>query len=115
MRGTARQRYGRHVQVTLTNDDSGGARTLRLGDEITVILDENPTTGYRWHADIDTTRLQLTDDHYQGPEHPIGAGGTRQLTFAPVQPGRTRLHVVKRRPWEQAVVAEFDVALDVAE
>jgi inhibitor of cysteine peptidase len=102
------------VRVNLTQDDSGAARDLRLGDEITVVLDENPTTGYRWHADVDTARLQLTDDQYQGADRPIGASGVRRLTFAPLQAGPARLHLVKRRSWEQAVVAEFDIALDIA-
>jgi inhibitor of cysteine peptidase len=102
------------VRVDLTKDDSGSTRVVRIGDEITVVLDENPTTGYRWHADIDTARLQLIADHYQGPARPAGAGGSRYLTFAPLQSGQVELHLVKHRSWEQAVVAEFDVALDVA-
>jgi len=101
------------VRVTLSEDDSGGARDVGLGDEITVVLDENPTTGYRWHPDIDTGRLQLTDDQYQGAQRPVGAGGTRHMTFVPLQAGAARLHVVKRRAWEQTVIAEFEVALDV--
>jgi inhibitor of cysteine peptidase len=101
------------VRVTLGQDESGGARDLGLGDEITIVLDENPTTGYRWHPDIDAGRLQLTDDQYQGAQRPVGAGGTRQMTFVPLQAGRARLHLVKRRSWEQAVIAEFDLALDV--
>jgi inhibitor of cysteine peptidase len=101
------------VRVNLSEDDSGGARGLRLGDEVTVVLDENPTTGYRWHADIDTARLQLTDDQYQGAERPVGAGGTRRMTFAPLKAGPARLHLVKRRSWEQAVAEEFDIALDI--
>jgi inhibitor of cysteine peptidase len=100
--------------VNLTQEDSGGTRSIRVGDEITVVLAENPTTGYRWHADIDTDRLQLTADDYEGPERPVGAAGMRRLTFAPLQPGQTRLHLVKRRSWEQTAVAEFDVSLDVA-
>lgn len=102
------------MQVNLTHDDSGAARDVRIGDQIIVTLDETPTTGYRWHAEIDTARLQLTDDHYEGAERPVGAGGTRRLTFAPLQAGPVRLHLVKRRHWEQAGVAEFDVALSVA-
>jgi inhibitor of cysteine peptidase len=102
------------VRVNLTQDDSGVPRDVRLGDEITVALDENPTTGYRWHPDIDTARLQLTGDQYQGSERPTGASGTRRMTFAPLQAGSARLHLVKRRSWEQAVVAEFEVALHVA-
>jgi inhibitor of cysteine peptidase len=101
------------VRVNLSEGDSGGARDLRLGDEVIVALDENPTTGYRWLADIDAARLQLTDDQYQGAERPVGAGGTRRMTFAPLRAGPARLHLVKRRSWEQAVVAEFDMALDV--
>jgi inhibitor of cysteine peptidase len=102
------------VRVHLTQDDSGSSRVVRIGDEITVVLDENPTTGYRWHTDLDGTRLQLTADHYQGPGRPIGAGGSRSLTFEPQQLGPTQLHLVKRRSWEQKAVAEFDVTLDVA-
>jgi inhibitor of cysteine peptidase len=102
------------VRVHLSQGDSGSTRVVRIGDEITVVLDENPTTGYRWHPDIDATRLHLTTDHYQGPERPVGAGGSRHLTFAPLQPGPVRLHLVKRRSWEQAAVADFDVTLEVA-
>jgi inhibitor of cysteine peptidase len=101
------------MRVNLTQNDSGGACSVRVGDEITVVLAENPTTGYRWQPDIDTARLQLTADHYEGPERPVGTGGTRHLTFASLQPGPVQLHLVKRRSWEQAVVAEFDVTLDV--
>ncbi len=102
------------MRVNLTQDDSGGAREVRLGDEITVVLDENPTTGYRWHPDIDPARLQLTGDQYQGPERPVGASGTRRMTFALLEAGAARLHLVKRRSWEQVGVAEFNVALHVA-
>jgi len=101
------------MRVNLTQDDSGHARNVQIGDEITVVLEENPTTGYRWHTDIDPARLALTADTYQGPERPVGASGTRHLTFTVLQPGPVRLRLVKRRSWEQAVVAEFDAALDV--
>jgi inhibitor of cysteine peptidase len=109
----ARRRYRRDVRVNLTQDDSGARRSVRLGDEITVALAENPTTGYRWHADIDTACLRLTADDYVGPERPVGAGGMRQLTFISLKPGAIRLHLVKRRSWEQTAAAEFDVTLDV--
>jgi inhibitor of cysteine peptidase len=101
--------------VILTQDDSGGTRSVRVGEEITVVLGENPTTGYRWQAEVDSSRLQLTADQYEGPDHPMGAGGIRRLTFAPVEPGTMRLRVVKRRSWEDSAVAEFDMALDVSD
>jgi predicted secreted protein len=99
--------------VNLTQDDSGGTSGVRVGEEITVALDETPTTGYRWFPVVDSTRLRLTADEYEGPERPLGAGGTRRLTFVPLEPGPVRLRLVKRRPWEQNGVDEFAVTLDV--
>jgi inhibitor of cysteine peptidase len=103
------------MRVNLTQDDSGQPRIVQIGDEITVVLDENPTTGYRWHADTDAAGLELTADSYQGPQRPAGASGTRHLTFTARRPGPVRLRLVKRRSWEQAAVAEFDVPVDVAD
>src|SRR6266699_234609 len=66
--------------MELTQDDSGGRRTTRVGEELSVVLAENPTTGYRWHSEIDARTLQQTGDRYEGHTEPRGAGGTRQLT-----------------------------------
>jgi inhibitor of cysteine peptidase len=101
------------VRVELTQRDSGGRRTVRVGENLTVVLNENPTTGYRWHADIDTTTLQQTDDRYLGPTEPRGAGGTRRLTFRVLHPDSVHLRLVKRRAWEDTAVEEFDLDLDV--
>ena len=101
--------------MELTKRDSGGRRTARVDENLTVVLGENPTTGYRWHAEIDATMLQQTDDRYLGPAEPRGAAGTRRLTFRVLRAGLVHLRVVKRRPWEDAAVEEFDLDLDVEE
>ena len=101
--------------MELTQRDSGGRRTARVDENLTVVLGENPTTGYRWHADIDATMLQQTDDRYLGPTEPRGAAGTRRLTFRVLRTGPVHLRVVKRRPWEDAAAEEFDLDLDVEE
>ncbi len=100
--------------VELTQQDAGGRRTVRVGDEVTVVLAETPTTGYRWHPDVDTTALEPTGDRYDGPTEPRGAGGTRRLTFTARRSGPAHLRVVKRRAWETTGVEEFAVDLDVA-
>jgi len=92
-----------------------GRRTARAGDNLTVVLSENPTTGYRWHADIDVTTLQQADDRYFGQAEPRGAGGTRRLTFRVLRGGSIHLRLVKRRAWEDTAVEEFDLDLDVEE
>lgn len=99
--------------MELTTEDSGGRHAARIGDDVTVALPENPTTGYRWQPEIDATALQQTDDRYGGPTEPRGAGGTRRLTFRVLRSGPVHLRLVKRRPWEDAAVEEFAVDLDV--
>jgi inhibitor of cysteine peptidase len=101
------------VRVELTRDDAGGLYRVRIGDEISVALDENPTTGYRWHADVDPSRLRVVADEYHGPERPVGASGVRRLTFAALQQGSAQVRLVKRRPWEQSAVDQYEVAVDI--
>lgn len=101
--------------MELMQRDSGGRRTARVGEDLTVVLPENPTTGYRWHPEIDATTLQQTGDRYIGPTEPRGAAGTRRLAFRVLRAGPVHLRVVKRRPWEGAAVEEFDLDLDVEE
>jgi predicted secreted protein len=101
--------------MELTQDDSGGRRATRVGDELSVVLSENPTTGYRWHPEADTETLQQTGDHYEGPTEPRGAAGARRLTFRVLRPGPVHLRVVKRRDWEETAVDEFSIDLDAAQ
>lgn len=101
--------------MELRQEDSGGRRTTRIGEELNVVLAENPTTGYRWHSEIDARTLQQTGDRYDGPAEPRGSAGTRRLTFRVLRDGPVHLRVVKRRAWEGAAVAEFSIDLDAEE
>ncbi len=100
--------------MDLTQDDAGAVRHVRIGEPVTVVLAESPTTGYRWQADVDEVALPLTADDYDGATHPAGAAGVRRLTFVPARGGRWLLRLVKRRAWEHKAVAEFEVQLEVA-
>jgi predicted secreted protein len=85
-------RYGHERRRRqLTQDDSGGHRTTRVGEEPNVVLAENPTTGYRWHSEIDARTLQQTGDHYEGSAGPRGGAGIRRLTFRVLRPGPVHL------------------------
>lgn len=100
--------------MELTKQDSGGRAAARVGEAIVVTLPENPTTGYRWAADVDTAQLQLADDQFEGSTTPRGAGGTRRLTFTASGPGTVHLRLVKKRSWEKEGVEHFEVDLEVA-
>jgi inhibitor of cysteine peptidase len=100
--------------VELTEKDSGTRRTAQVGEDIVVTLAENPTTGYRWAAQVDASTLAQTDDSYTGASTPRGAGGMRRLTFTALRAGTIHLRLVKKRAWEHDGDAEqFSVDLDV--
>jgi predicted secreted protein len=101
--------------VELTQDDAGSRRTVSVGEAVTVALAENPTTGYEWQPEVDAAALSQSDDQFHAPTSPRGAEGLRRLTFVPLRGGPTRLRLVKKRAWESASVAEFEVLLDVRE
>ena len=100
--------------MDLTQDDAGTMRRVRVGEPVTVVLAENPTTGYRWQVDADEAALPLSADEYDGATQPVGAPGSRRLTFVPARAGRVTLRLVKRREWEDKAVGEFEVQLEVA-
>jgi inhibitor of cysteine peptidase len=99
--------------MELRQADSGGHRAARVGEELSVVLAENPTTGYRWHSDFDARALQQVGDRYEGPTEPRGAAGTRRLSFRVLRAGPVHLRLVKRRAWEDTAVEEFGIDLDV--
>jgi inhibitor of cysteine peptidase len=101
------------MTIELTSEDSGTTRSVHVGERMTVRLTENPTTGYRWQADHDDTRLRLVEDRYDGPQSPRGAGGERVLTFEVLLAGQTTLRLADRRSWGDGEPVElFEVELD---
>ena len=102
------------MTIELTVTDTGTKRSVRVGEQATVRLPENPTTGYRWQANFDETRLRLIDDRFDGAPSPRGAGGERVLIFEAVLDGRTTLSLAKRRSWGDGEAIEvFEVELGV--
>jgi predicted secreted protein len=101
--------------VELRQQDSGGRRSAVVGEKVTVALGENPTTGYRWHADIDELSLRATADHFDGQADTPGASGVRYVTYTTLRPGPARLRLVKQRVWETQPVDEFVIDLEVRE
>jgi inhibitor of cysteine peptidase len=100
--------------MDLTRDDSGARRAARLGEHIVIRLPENPTTGYRWAAEVDPAMFELMDDQYEGAVRPVGGGGERVLTFAALRVGHGQIRLANRRAWEAAdPVDEFTVDLEV--
>ncbi|NML13647.1 protease inhibitor I42 family protein [Azohydromonas caseinilytica] len=93
------------MPIEISAQDPGASHTLALGDELSLHLDENPTTGYRWQfTQSGAGELALVDDRFvTGSAAPApGAGGQRVLRFVARKPGEVRLEVANRRAWEPA-------------
>jgi inhibitor of cysteine peptidase len=104
----------REPALTLTREDTVRSRSVHVGDQIQVRLQENPTTGYRWEPDIDPHVLREVDDRYAGSVDRRGEPGLRVKTFEAVAPGSTQLRLVERRSWETTPSDEFVVHIDIA-
>jgi inhibitor of cysteine peptidase len=90
-------------RTTITAADAGRPVALRIGQELALNLDSNPSTGYRWFL-ASTENSVLTSlgkpSYRQGRPVP-GAGGIESWTFRAAQAGAQTLKFEYRRPWEK--------------
>jgi inhibitor of cysteine peptidase len=104
--------------VRLTEADSQRQVVVSSGDVVEVRLPENPTTGYRWHAEMEPPGGLLAEEDRMeagvGGSQP-GAGGTRVLSFRTGSPGVVRLRLKLRREWEAEtpVQAQHEFSIEV--
>ena len=99
--------------MELSQEDAGRRCAVRVGESVTITLPESPTTGYRWHPDVDSELLASSDDSFEGAQDPRGAPGIRRLTFTALRAGSTTVRLVKKRAWESTGVEAFEIPLDV--
>jgi inhibitor of cysteine peptidase len=90
-------------QTQLTAADNGKTVEVRAGDQLTIVLEGNPSTGYTWEAkDLDANMFQQVGETEFKSSNPglTGAGGTLTLTFKALKTGTSMLTLVYHRPWE---------------
>jgi inhibitor of cysteine peptidase len=92
--------------IELTSADDGRSLRATPGDEIVVLLAENPTTGYRWHGQVHGKAVALEADGYRPPPAPessepvFGRGGQREFRFRVLTAGSAVLELKLWREWE---------------
>lgn len=102
------------AEITLTEADTGGRFTVRVGDTITILLSENSAAGYRWTiSSLDETRVAVTSQSYQAASAAVGSAGTTVWKLTAKRPGTTRVELKKSRPWETAASERFAVDLEI--
>ncbi len=87
-----------------TYNDPWKTIDVKAGEEFTIALESNPTTGYEWEASFDEGMLTLLESSYKtGKEAQkglVGAGGTQYFHFKAGKSGKTEITLTYKRPWE---------------
>jgi inhibitor of cysteine peptidase len=96
-------------------DASGSELSLTVGEQLTIQLGENRTTGYRWHVlAAGEPVCRLVDDSFQVDGELHGSPGTHRWTFQTQQAGQASIELAYRRPWEQDAGRPFRVTVRVS-
>jgi inhibitor of cysteine peptidase len=93
-------------KTTLTTSNNGSQVEVKVGRQIIITLDGNPSTGYSWEAkDLDSSVFELVGEPVFSSSNPnlVGSGGTVTLTFKALKAGTSTLMLVYHRPWETGV------------
>jgi len=107
------------VTIKVSENDAGSTLEMKAGDSLEIILQANPTTGYRWEvASNDTSVLKNIGIEYQADKVPsgiVGSGGKTIMRFMAIKEGETFLQLVYRRPFEKDMppVKKFELIVVV--
>ena len=95
------------------NDDVKEVRIGGLGSTdrkpkpVTVSKRCNPTTGYNWeveNSNPETVKVTVEYSPDKGDSELVGAGGTTNFTFEPLQKGESQVTLNYKRSWEEEVL-----------
>jgi len=87
-----------------------------VGEELTVTLGSNPTTGFQWSevAEIsDETIIQQVSHKFVGPgiDKPPGTPGEEVWTFKALKEGTTTISLEYSRPWIEEDIGYWTVTI----
>lgn len=103
--------------ITLDKSDNGRQLEMTKGQDLTITLEGNPTTGYGWEvAEVDKSILRQTAEiEYKPVSDLVGAPSRATVRFEAVGAGQSLLELVYRRPWEEGVepIDSFSVQVNV--
>lgn len=81
--------------------------SVKAGQQFTVSLESNPTTGYMWQLakPVDEKLVKFIESKYEqtGKKGLYGAGGQEHWTFKSTGAGKTNIEMKYVRSWEKNV------------
>ena len=76
---------------------------VSAGQNFKILLESNPTTGYKWQLarPLDRSMLKLVNSSYKaGGGNLVGSGGNELWTFKAKNPGKAKIYFEYVRPWK---------------
>jgi uncharacterized protein YggE len=91
-------------EIGSLSESSSSSMTAFVGEDFSVTLDSNPSTGYEWNVSAianDQLVKFVKSDFTQSDSELLGAGGKQTLTFQALKEGKTTIVLDYARPWEK--------------
>ena len=94
--------HGLAASITITAGDANRSIHLRVGQELILKLENNPSTGFSWILDDGKHPglISLGKPTFTDRASMLGAGGVQSWTFRAAERGLQILKLEYRRPWE---------------
>jgi len=92
--------------TTFAEGNNGDNLNLKVNDEITIKLESNITTGFKWNLsnETDANIISLvSSDYKQAPadKNLVDEGGFETITFKATSKGSTTIILTYYQPWEK--------------
>ena len=78
---------------------SGEIIKIKEGDEFSIVLGSNPSTGYQWELEFDSDYIQLIDKKYKQHKPMPGSPSEVTFEFLGLKSGKTEISFSYLRPW----------------
>jgi inhibitor of cysteine peptidase len=73
---------------------------IEAGEEFSIVLGSNPTTGFEWMVEFDEEFVELSSRSFTPSSELVGAGGVDIFAFDSLEAGETEIRFIYVRPWE---------------
>ncbi len=94
-----------------------GSQSVEIasGEQFTIKLEANMTTGYEWQVEYDDSLLALLESEYVPDDEngPPGSGGAQFFTFEGLTTGVTEIVLVYKQPWMEEIDQELVFAVTI--
>jgi inhibitor of cysteine peptidase len=94
--------------------DNSDSFEVKIGEEFTIKLESNPTTGYKWQPIFDDSVLTLISTDFISISNRPGASGMQRFNFKALKANRTSIKMVYKRGWEKEHIKEKEFSVNVA-